>query len=247
MLSPSAATTCGAVTHRAWKLQKTSLTNHIRAISNNGINNCYYNWPFYSCVLSCLAFEWQWGWRWPYFDRNYSVFHMLTVLFSRLLVVIYIGKAVIFLSKQGSLGSHSNARQPFIRSFVHSFSFILSQKLQAHNCTQPRLWVKTAGNCIIIAIIIGLQTTSASLTNQTTEESDSSLSSFRSLRTLRALRPLRAISRWEGMKVNHLSPARSRWVGACNSTIFLSQRFFLDRISLEWDSRGSALTNHNGT
>ena len=72
---------------------------------------------------------------------------------------------------------------------------------------QPRLCVKTAGNCIITAIVIGLQITAASHTNQTIEESDSSLSSFRSLRTLRALRPLRAISRWEGMKVNHHLPA----------------------------------------
>ena len=42
--------------------------------------------------------------------------------------------------------------------------------------------------------------------------------------------------------------SRSRWVGACNSTTFLSRRFqtdlFFDRISLEWDPRGSAMTNH---
>ena len=24
----------------------------------------------YSCVISCLAFEWKWGWYWPCFDRN---------------------------------------------------------------------------------------------------------------------------------------------------------------------------------
>ena len=42
---------------------------------------------------------------------------------------------------------------------------------------------------------------------------------------------------------------RSRRVGACNSTVFQSRRFhrpifFLDRISQEWDSRGSDMTNH---
>ena len=35
-----------------------------------------YNGPFCSCVLSCLAFEWKWGWRWPCFDRNLTAFLM---------------------------------------------------------------------------------------------------------------------------------------------------------------------------
>ena len=26
--------------------------------------------PFYSCLFSCLAFEWKWRWRWPCFDRS---------------------------------------------------------------------------------------------------------------------------------------------------------------------------------
>ena len=26
---------------------------------------------FYSCVLSCRAFEWKWGWSWPCFDRDH--------------------------------------------------------------------------------------------------------------------------------------------------------------------------------
>ena len=47
---------------------------------------------------------------------------------------------------------------------------------------------------------------------------------------------------------NFFSCIRSRWVRACNSTIFLSWCFhrpiFLDRISQEWDSRGSAMSNH---
>ena len=33
------------------------------------------NTPFYS-VLSCLAFEWKWDWRWPCFDRNLTAFLM---------------------------------------------------------------------------------------------------------------------------------------------------------------------------
>ena len=38
--------------------------------------------------------------------------------------------------------------------------------------------------------------------------------------------------------------ARSLWAGACNFTIFLSRRLFLNRIYFEWDSPGSAITNH---
>ena len=34
------------------------------------------NRPFYSCVLSCLAFVWIWGWSWPCFDRNLTAFLM---------------------------------------------------------------------------------------------------------------------------------------------------------------------------
>ena len=37
---------------------------------------------FYSSLLSCLAFEWKWGWRWPCFDRNLLDFLMLMMLFS---------------------------------------------------------------------------------------------------------------------------------------------------------------------
>ena len=39
-------------------------------------------WPFYSFLLSCLAFEWKWGWRWPCFDRNLPPFLMLMMLSS---------------------------------------------------------------------------------------------------------------------------------------------------------------------
>ena len=31
--------------------------------------------PFYSCVLSDLAFEWKRGWSWPCFDTNPPAFH----------------------------------------------------------------------------------------------------------------------------------------------------------------------------
>ena len=40
-------------------------------LSSHGINR-----PFYCCVLSCLAFEWKWGLRWPCFDRNLTAFLM---------------------------------------------------------------------------------------------------------------------------------------------------------------------------
>ena len=38
------------------------------------------NRPFYGFLLSCLAFEWKWGWRWPCFDRNLPTFHVDAVL-----------------------------------------------------------------------------------------------------------------------------------------------------------------------
>ena len=38
--------------------------------------------PFYSCALSCLAFEWKWGWRWPCFVKNLPSFLMIMMLFS---------------------------------------------------------------------------------------------------------------------------------------------------------------------
>ena len=34
------------------------------------------NKPFYKCLLSDLAFEWQQGWRWPCFDAELSAFAM---------------------------------------------------------------------------------------------------------------------------------------------------------------------------
>ena len=34
------------------------------------------NRPLYSCLLGDLAFEWQWGWRWPCFDTDLSAFIM---------------------------------------------------------------------------------------------------------------------------------------------------------------------------
>ena len=40
------------------------------------------NRPFYSFLLSCLAFEWKRGWRWPCFDGNLPAFLMLMLLFS---------------------------------------------------------------------------------------------------------------------------------------------------------------------
>ena len=46
-----------------------------RALLSLGLRSCS-NRPFYSYVLSCLAFEWKWGWSWPCFDRNLTPFHM---------------------------------------------------------------------------------------------------------------------------------------------------------------------------
>ena len=38
----------------------------------------FYNRPFYSCVLSCQAFDLEWGWRWPCCDRDQYLVCMIT-------------------------------------------------------------------------------------------------------------------------------------------------------------------------
>ena len=53
------------------------------------------SFPSYSYLLSCLAFEWKRGWRWPYFDRNLPAFLVIMMLFSRLLVAIYMVKTFL--------------------------------------------------------------------------------------------------------------------------------------------------------
>jgi len=70
------------------------------------------NRPFYSCVLSCLAFEWRWGWCWACFDVNLLGFLMLMTLFSCWLVGIYTRKVVRFLSKQGQHQLHFIPQRP---------------------------------------------------------------------------------------------------------------------------------------
>ena len=40
------------------------------------------NGPFYSCVLSCQAFDLEWGWRWPCWDRDQYPISMITKWFA---------------------------------------------------------------------------------------------------------------------------------------------------------------------
>ena len=42
----------------------------------------FFNRPFYSCVLSALAFVKKWGWWWPCFVANRPAFHLQIVVFS---------------------------------------------------------------------------------------------------------------------------------------------------------------------
>ena len=35
---------------------------------------CLLNGPFYSCLLSDVAFEWQPGCKWPCFDKDLTAF-----------------------------------------------------------------------------------------------------------------------------------------------------------------------------
>ena len=41
----------------------------------------FHNRPFYSCKFSDLASEWWRGWRWPYFDTDFTAFIMQIKLF----------------------------------------------------------------------------------------------------------------------------------------------------------------------
>ena len=60
----------------------------------------------YSCLLY-LPGLWKWGWRWPCLDRNLPASLVVTMLFSRLIVAIYIKAVTVrFLSKQGHLQPH---------------------------------------------------------------------------------------------------------------------------------------------
>ena len=38
--------------------------------------------PFYSCVLTCQAFDLEWGWRWPCCDRDQYLVSMITKSFT---------------------------------------------------------------------------------------------------------------------------------------------------------------------
>ena len=64
-----------------WLLERVRLCDlaccRLHAVSNKrkflqfiGVLWWCVNRPFYSWLLSDLAFEWQWGWRWPCFDIN---------------------------------------------------------------------------------------------------------------------------------------------------------------------------------
>ena len=46
--------------------ENADLTHFSQVYSNNR--------PFYSCLLSDLASEWQWGWRWAFFDTDFIAF-----------------------------------------------------------------------------------------------------------------------------------------------------------------------------
>ena len=43
-----------------------------------GNSNIALNRPFYSCILSCQAFDLEWGWRWPSYDRDQYLVSMVT-------------------------------------------------------------------------------------------------------------------------------------------------------------------------
>ena len=42
------------------------------------VSEYLYKRPFYSCVLSCQAFDLEWGWRWPCCDRDQYLVSMIS-------------------------------------------------------------------------------------------------------------------------------------------------------------------------
>ena len=70
---------------------------------NVAINAFRDNRTFYSCVFSDLAWDWKRGCGWPYFDTDLTAFHMGMQTSEHKNSMIYIWKAVRFVSKQGHL------------------------------------------------------------------------------------------------------------------------------------------------
>ena len=68
------------------------------------------NRPFYSCVLSCQAFEWKWGWSWPDFDRHLTAFS-------------YVNNAVLNLLTRRNLHKKRSELSIKTRSSPASLSF----------------------------------------------------------------------------------------------------------------------------
>ena len=90
-------------------------------------------WPtnrsyFHSCVLSFLAFEWKWGWRWPRFDRNLLALLILMMQFWCWLTGIYIQKQQDFYQNRvtSSLTFIQRPRGPISRK---SWNFSGDKKL----------------------------------------------------------------------------------------------------------------------
>ena len=65
--------------------------------------------PFYSCVISCLAFEWNWSWCWPCFDKNFAAFLTLIPANQHENSIINVRKAVNFLLTPASLSFKGQA------------------------------------------------------------------------------------------------------------------------------------------
>ena len=81
-------------------------------------------------MLSCLAFEWKWDWRWPCFDRNLPSFLMLIMLFSCYLVAIHIRNAMRLLLKQGHPQSHFHSKARQLSTQLQKGLFLIVTSLQ---------------------------------------------------------------------------------------------------------------------
>ena len=60
---------------------KTHIPKFVKFYSRRENIFIYSNWPFYSCLLSDLASEWQQGWSWPCSDTDLTAFIMQIKLF----------------------------------------------------------------------------------------------------------------------------------------------------------------------
>ena len=66
------------ITTCLWNSFKIKTMHHFSTLLHIVLYDTCFKRPFYSCVLSCQAFYLEWGWRWPWCDRDQYPVSMIT-------------------------------------------------------------------------------------------------------------------------------------------------------------------------